>query len=242
MKSSWRKPKGVVALQILSLFLLVGMANSWVGPSLVQGDSLPAYVHIAGKWEQPAGQSSGVSPSSGPPGTRITVSGSGFRSFATVESIVMRGLDILGNRTVNTDGNGQFEVDDLIVPGLDPGIVSLTVKVGTGDLQTTAVGTFEVTEGSGPSGRGVPAEDALAPLGDALERVFHFDNGTKTWNFYDPREAFSAFNTIDEIVEGRVYWVKVKESATVTLNASRRELTCANRGTPQEDCWNLVVW
>jgi hypothetical protein len=159
-----------------------------------------------------------------------------------VQSIKLGGLDILGNRTVSTDDNGAFQVDDLIVPGLDPGIVSLVITVGTGNQETTAVSTFEVTAPAGPSGSALPAAEALAPLGDALERVFHFDNGTKTWSFFDPRPEFADLNTLNEIAEGRVYWVKVTGSISVSLNAKQRQLTCANEGTSRQDCWNLVVW
>jgi hypothetical protein len=128
------------------------------------------------------------------------------------------------------------------VPGLDPGIVSLEIRVGTGDLETTAVGTFEVTAPTGPSGAASAADEALAPLGDALERVFHFDNGTKSWSFFDPRPEFADVNTLNEIVEGEVYWIKVTRSITAPLNFKPRQLSCANEGTPQQDCWNLVVW
>jgi hypothetical protein len=170
------------------------------------------------------------------------VSAAGFHDFAVVQSIRLGGLDILGNRTVSTDDNGAFQVDDLIVPGLDPGIVSLVITVGTGNQETTAVGTFEVTAPAGASGSAVPAAEALAPLGDALERVFHFDNSSKTWSFFDPRPEFADVNTLTEIVEAQVYWMKVTRSVSLSLNGKQRELSCANEGTPQQDCWNLVVW
>ena len=114
--------------------------------------------------------------------------------------------------------------------------------MGTGDLETTAVGTFEVTAPTGSSGAASAADEALAPLGDALERVFHFDNGTKSWSFFDPRPEFADVNTLNEIVEGEVYWIKVTRSITAPLNFKPRQLSCANEGTPQQDCWNLVVW
>ena len=78
---------------------------------------------------------------------------------------------------------------------------------------------------------------ALKPLGDKLVRVFEFDNATKTWSFYDPREEFTEVNTLSTLVPGEAYWVKVTETTTATLKARPVTLTCA-RG----NCWNHIVW
>ena len=235
-----RSKTGTLLALVLSLVFTLAVSGSGLGPAALQADARPADLPSGLSQERPAGQGPGVFPSSGPPGTQITVRGAGFRSFAAVESITLGGRNILGSRTVNTDGNGEFEVTDLVVPGLDPGIVALTVRVGTGDLETTAVGAFRVT--AADSAVATPVAEALAPLGAALVRVFHFDNNTKAWRFYDPRPAFYSADIIDEIVDGRVYWIKVTRDITVNLNARQRELTCARQGTPQEDCWNLIVW
>lgn len=234
------KPR--VALLVISLTLLAAIAISALSLSTTYGESRTGAVQSSRFTERPTSQSPGVTPRSGPPGSRISVSGSGFRAFAPVTSITLGGLDILGNLSFNTDQQGNFQADDLIVPGLDPGPATLVVKVGTEGLETSAIASFEVTAPTGPSGGAVPAAKALAPLGDALERVFRFDNSTKTWSFYDPRPAFNDANTIREIIEGQVYWIKVTRSVSVSLNGKQRELSCTNEGTPQEDCWNLVVW
>jgi hypothetical protein len=234
--------KPTAALSALSLLLLVPIIIFALSFSVTYGDSRAEVDQPSGPAERPASQGFGANPPSGPPGSRISVSGSGFRDFAPVESITLGGLNILGNRTVTTDGDGRFQVDELIVPGLDPGIVSLVIRVGTGDLETAATGTFEVTAPAGPSGSVSTADEALAPLGDALERVFHFDNGTKTWSFFDPRPEFADINTLNEVVEGEVYWIKVTRSIAISLNSEQRQLSCTDEGTPQQDCWNLVVW
>jgi hypothetical protein len=185
---------------------------------------------------------SGMGQQTGAPGSHVTIRGNGFRAFTPVESIEIGGIDVLGNRTVNTDENGAFEATDLVVPDLDPGIYSLRIQVGTGDLETTAVSTFEVTAPSETTGPGAAAAQALEPLGARLERAFHFDNATKNWSFYDPRPEFTSANTIRELTEGQIYWIKVTQNTTAVLNGQERVLTCVNEGTPQEDCWNLVVW
>lgn len=185
---------------------------------------------------------SGMGQQTGAPGSRVTVRGTGFRSFTPVESIEIGGIEVLGNRTINTDENGAFEATDLVVPDLDPGIYSLRIQVGTGDLKTTAVSTFEVTSSSETAGPGATPAQALGPLGARLERAFHFDNATKNWSFYDPRPEFASANTMGGLTEGQVYWLKVTQNTTAVLNGQERVLSCVNEGTPQEDCWNLVVW
>jgi hypothetical protein len=210
---------------------------------MVQGDSRQPGPPAENPAQRPTTQAYGIVPSKGPAGTRISVGGGGFRDFAQVESITMGGIDILGNRTLSTDGDGNFQIDGLLVPGLDPGVYSLTIKVGTGVQETTAIGTFEITdETTGSAGLVTPVREALEPLGDTLERVFHFENSTKEWRFFDPRPAFSDANNLADTREGQVYWIKVSRSLTVDLNGRQRDLTCANEGSARQDCWNLVVW
>lgn len=234
--------RSLTARLVLSLTLSAFIAMAVLASPVAYGDTQTGPGQDSPSADRPASQSYGINPSKGPPGSRITISGTGFRGFAQVESITMGGLDILGNRTVTTDRDGFFEVTDLLVPGLDPGIVGVVIRVGTGPQETTAVGTFEITPPGDAPGGSSSAAQALAPLGDALERVFHFDNATKTWSFFDPRPEFAGANTLTQLVEGQVYWVKVARSISVSLNSQQRQLSCANEGTPQEDCWNLLVW
>lgn len=182
-------------------------------------------------------------PLEGPAGSLFTVSGSGFRPFAVVESIKLGGRGVLGNHTVNTDADGNFVAASLLVPGLDPGRHALSVTVGTGSQETTTVGIFEVTAQQQDTSSGSPAV-GFAPLLDAdnLERVFNFRNSTKDWIFYDPRPALADANTLKELRVREVYWLKVRRDQDVTLNGKAQRVSCANIGTPSENCWNLVVW
>ena len=188
-------------------------------------------------------QGAPATPQKGPLGSLFTVKGSGFRSFVAVDSIKLGGLNVLGSRTVNTDADGAFAAEDLQVPGLYPGKYALVVTVGRGDRKTTVKGIFEVTAQEQAASSISPAS-GLAPLIDAdnLVAVFFFDNTTKDWLFYDPRPAFAAVNTLDQLVERDIYWIKVSRDQEATLNGKPRNLTCANPGTPSENCWNLVVW
>lgn len=230
----------VSVLILVSLFAV--LVFSQPQPS-VFADSQASSVSQLDQLLRPSGQTPGVSPLSGSPGSTITVSGSGFQSFTNVESIELGGIEILSDPTAVTDTNGAFQVSGLIVPQLNAGTVVLSVTVGTGQQEVTAVGTFLVTEPDETSQSAVlTPEEALAPLSGFLERVFHFDNRSKTWNFYDPRPLFADVNDIAEFTQGQVYWIKVTSSITVTLNGQQRVLTCSNEGTPQQDCWNLIVW
>jgi hypothetical protein len=222
---------------------LISMAVLMPPTPITRGDTHQMSPPTENYFRRPTAQANGIVPSKGPPGTEISVSAGGFRDFALVESITLGGVDILGSQTVTTDDDGNFQVEGLVVPGLDPGVVALTIRVGTGDLETTAVSTFEITgPAAGPSKLVTPVREALAPLEESLERVFHFQNTTKEWSFFDPRPAFSNANSLAEIREGQVYWIKVGGSLRVELNGRPRELTCANQGSARQDCWNLVVW
>jgi len=225
---------------------------SWVAALVMVSASPTLIAH--GNYDQPSGsgkamlpQESGsapvAAPQEGPPGSLFTVSGSGFRSFAVVKSIKLGGISVLGNRTVNTDADGNFIAASLLVPGLDPGSYALVVSVGTGSQETTSVGIFEVTVQQRDTSSGSPAA-GLAPLLDAdnLERAFYFRNSTKDWLFYDPRPAFAAANTLKELRNREIYWLKVRRDQDVTLNGKAQRVSCADKGTTFENCWNLVVW
>ncbi|MFQ6026024.1 MAG: choice-of-anchor Q domain-containing protein [Dehalococcoidia bacterium] len=83
----------------------------------------------------------------------------------------------------------------------------------------------------------------MAPLGDSLVRVFSFDNVTKTWIFVDTRPGFSKANTLDQLVAGSSYWVKVAtDQRNVVLNGKSRTLTCGIQNSLRENCWNQIVW
>jgi hypothetical protein len=177
----------------------------------------------------------------GSPGSRVTITGSGFPPFTPVKSIQIDGIEVLAH-SVTTDGSGSFEATDFLVPGLDPGIYTLVIRVGSRSGETASASTFEVTPAAEATEAGAAPAQALGPLGSHLERAFHFNNVTKVWTFYDPRPQFISANTIRELTEGQVYWIKVVQNTRALLNGKERVLTCVDETTTQEDCWNLVVW
>ena len=93
----------------------------------------------------------------------------------------------------------------------------------SGVFQTPVIsGTMSVAPATG-----------LAPIGDDLVRLWQYDNATQAWTFYDPRPEFAGANTVTELVNGAIYWVKVDSTVTVILNGKQVTLFAG---------WNLVVW
>lgn len=171
-----------------------------------------------------------LNPDSGPPGTRFTMQGTGFRHHIPVSLVEFAKLDILPGHTVSTDANGEFEVE-LIAPGLDTGQQTVRATVGG----VTASATFHIKPPGVVPGSPTPVAQALEVLGDRLLRVFHFNNDTKVWAFYAP--AVAADSTLDLMVEGETYLVLVGNTTQAILNEESRNLTCH-----QGNCWNQIVW
>ena len=85
-----------------------------------------------------------------------------------------------------------------------------------------------------PSPSSMPAE-ALKALteGENLVRVWTFGNSSKTWEFFDPRPAFAHANTIETMVPGRIYWLRLNRVQSAPLNGKVVLLVAG---------WNLVRW
>ena len=171
-----------------------------------------------------------LAPPSGPPGTTIRLTGTGFRRFVPVNSVSIDGLDVTPSPAPATDRTGKFETE-FLVPQLETGMKTVVVSAGgvivTGDL---AVGSATVE--TGPA---YPIQEALADLGDRLVVCFHFRNDAKTWEFYEP--GFPEDSTLTDLVMGEIYWIQVEEDTSAILNGKRRNLTCGG-----ENCWNLITW
>ena len=174
-----------------------------------------------------------IEPGRGPSGTLVSVRGEGFRTFETVEKIEFGGLGT--SRTVNTDGSGDFLIEDILVPGLDPGIHAVKVEVSTGSNRTTSSTSFEVIE-SGLIGAPTPVAEVY-DMTESLLRVFWFSNTTKAWDFNDKRDEFADANTLDELISGGLYWFLIDQDVELDVEGVLLTLTCTG-----DDCWNLVVW
>lgn len=87
-----------------------------------------------------------INPTSGPVGTQVTVSGSGFKPDLDVE-LFLEGVAFL--KTVHTDANGYFSTK-VGIPQVDVGFYELTATEVTIESPARVAVTFEVTEGRAP--------------------------------------------------------------------------------------------
>ena len=174
-----------------------------------------------------------VTPSVAQPGDLISISATDMPVYTAADQVKIGGTEF-NDPGVNTDRDGNITIDDLLVPGLDPGTFSVLLKVH----ETIAIGEIEVLAEDSAAGPGAMLPDALSELGDNLVRVFHFNDVDKSWDFYDPRDEFADLNTLTTLINGEPYWVLVSEGQEdVLLNGKARKLTCVGG-----DCWNQVVW
>ena len=111
--------------------------------------------------------------------------------YTLVDHVRIDGADRLGGRNVNTDREGDATVTDILVPFLDPGFYPVEVKVGN----ETRVAQFEVLAEALVPGVAATLPDAVSDLGDNLDAIFHFNNTSKEWTFYDPRPPSSPTST-----------------------------------------------
>ena len=174
-----------------------------------------------------------VTPSSAQPGDMVNLSATDMPVYASADYVKIGGT-VFNDPGANTDIDGNITIDDVLVPGLDPGTYSVVINVDG----TVAIGDLEVLAEDSAAGAGAELPGALEGLGDNLLRVFHFNDVNKSWDFFDPRDEFAEFNTLTTLVNGEPYWVLVSEGQEdVVLNNRARTLTCVGG-----DCWNQIVW
>ena len=168
------------------------------------------------------------SATSGGPGSTINISGEGFKSFVPISLVKIGTLDVTPSPKPSTDGNGMMEFV-ITIPGLDVGIQTIEVNAG----RTTASVGFTVTESGINPGEIKEVRPALEDLGDNFVNIWHFNNDTKGWSFYDGEEG----SDLSHLITGETYLLQIKSTVEVILNRDTRNLTCVGN-----NCWNQIVW
>ena len=175
-----------------------------------------------------------VEPASASPGDKIKLSASGLAPFESEIEIKVGGtmVSVPTGTFVDRDGDLSLEA---VVPGLDPGLYTVQVDVGS-EPSTVTIGELSILTDV-QIGLASALPGALDDLGDNLVRVFYFNNVDKSWSFYDPRDEFAELNTLTELIAGQSYWILVNEDQKPTLNNKVRDFTCVGG-----ECWNSIVW
>ena len=169
----------------------------------------------------------------GKPGDTLTITGDGFKAFASVEYVKIGGIDVTPAPKPATNRNGEFTAN-ILVPDLADGTNAIDVKVGV-----TASANFKVLEATASATMMMPEAEAAAPdvafaaviAEDNLIAVYHFDPATQNeapnygYTVYDARPLFMSGNNLDSIEPGQFYTVQVSENQMgVTLGSQTVDL------------------
>ena len=172
----------------------------------------------------------------GKPGDNVTITGDGFKAFASVEYVRIGGIEVTPAPRPATDRNGEFSAT-ILVPDLAVGTNSVEVKVGV-----TAHANFKVLEATASTTMMMPEAEAATPdvafaaviAEDNLIAVYHFDPATQNeapnygYTVYDARPLFMSGNNLDSIEPGQFYTVEVSEDQMgVTLGSQTVDLYAA---------------
>ncbi len=162
-----------------------------------------------------------VTPEVARSGDTVVIVGTGFPRYSDVR--VKIGDGEFRATTSRTDGVGDFIVS-IIIPGIDSGTHVLQVDAGG------AIATWVMTVPDAAVITTRPSADVFEPLVTAgvLTVVWHFDNATKAWSFYDPRPEVAAAVDLTEVTSGDNVWIQV----TANMDFQGEMLTAG---------WNLVT-
>ena len=149
------------------------------------------------------GEEMTLNPETARGGDTVTITGTGFPAYRPIT--VQVGILAEIGTGANTDGNGDFSTS-ILLPALNVG--THLVQVRAGENTATKVLTVPDREAM-PVTR--PSADVFEPLTTAgvLTVVWHFDNDTKAWSFYDPRPEVAAAVDLTMVSSGDNVWIQV---------------------------------
>ena len=148
-----------------------------------------------------------VSPSQLSAGGRMRIEGHNMPLF-TLVFIDIANIRLSG-QGVETDGQGSFVIEDVLVPQLKPGSHTVEALVPTqGDDPARVREVIQIVDVVTRD-----SEEAFADLieNGSLTRVWNLDRQTQTWSFFDPAPEFAEFNTLSQVSSGQI--------VTIIMNA-----------------------
>ena len=163
------------------------------------------------------GASIEASPSSGPGGTRVTLTGAGFKAFTSLSDVSVGGVPVQENPSNPTVGrDGVLQSSTFLIPGLDPG--THTIRATIGEPTVSVSFTITADDAPRPTTADQSPADAFGALIDNmvdgqsnLVGAFRYNEDTQTYQSYDPDPANAGFNDLDTVSSGDVFWVRLRE-------------------------------
>ena len=170
----------------------------------------------------------------GKPGDSLTLTGDGFKAFASVEYVKIGGIEVTPAPRPATNRNGEFTAT-ILVPDLAEGTNAVEVKVGVtahANFKILEAGTVAMTPEVMMAEAATPEVAFAAVIAeDNLIAVYHFDPATQNeapnygYTVYDARPLFMSGNNLDSIEPGQFYTVQVSEDQMgVTLGSQTVDL------------------
>ena len=150
-----------------------------------------------------------ITPGEAAPEDIIVIEGTGFNALSAATTLTVGTASALPSPSPKAGRSGDITAN-VEVPLLNPGTYTVVMTNATG---FTATGTFKAVAAKAPAAANTDNTevvfDAVISNGDNLVRVWRFSNADQSWNFYDPRPAFAAANTLAKTGAGDIVWVNV---------------------------------
>ena len=167
------------------------------------------------------GPSISLSPTSGPAGTVVTVTGTGFPAYSTLSSLTIGTANVTPIPSVITDALGNFTAT-FVVPAIGTGVATVTATVGTAAPQTA---NFTITAAA------VSVSTGLKSIEGKYTKVWGFDATTQSWKLYDV--SAPEVSDLASLEQGKGYWIQVTEDCTLIYGGHTYDLKAG---------WNLIGW
>ena len=160
-----------------------------------------------------------MNPTSAAAGSSIAITGSNFKGFLQVHSIVIGGQDVTPVPAPSTDQWGSFTAGNIQVPQLDATRHAVKVTVGASDGSDGDATEFLTVVVAVAAPASTDPAEVFAPLVDdgRLARVWYQDRATQAWTFYDPDPVFASFNRLTEVSSGQVVTIIITDGEPIAF-------------------------